>query len=408
MSKIRILAVSPDSYGIGKFRILDPFKFIGDNYADEFHIDISFNVPNDNKSFEGYDIVVYHSYIHQTTHEDNIARLKWLKVNGIKTVMDIDDYWLPDNRHPQYKQIMKNKMPEKKLEMLKLSDYITTTTPVFAKSIFDKIKHKNIQIFPNAINEDEEQFQANPTKSDKIRFGWSGGSSHLQDIELLRDGIDSTYSNFRDKIQFNLCGFDTRGEMSIIERDGSITKRPIKPEESVWFKYEKIFTKNYSEIDLEYKNILHTFVENIPYDDSNKPYRRFWTKDITKYGKGYNNFDISLIPLVDSSFNANKSQLKIIEAGFHKKAIIASNVSPYTIDLVSMFENGNFLDKGNALLVDPRKNHKDWGKHMKRLIENPNMIEDLGNRLYDTVKDTYSLKIVSENRKNFLKSIINK
>lgn len=29
---------------------------------------------------------------------------------------------------------------------------------------------------------------------------------------------------------------------------------------------------------------------------------------------------------------------------------------------------------------------------MKLLIENPNMIEDLGNKLYETVKDNYSLQ----------------
>ena len=45
---------------------------------------------------------------------------------------------------------------------------------------------------------------------------------------------------------------------------------------------------------------------------------------------------------------------------------------------------------------------------MKRLIDNPNMIEDLGNRLYETVKDTYSLRNVCNNRVQFFKSIINK
>jgi len=45
---------------------------------------------------------------------------------------------------------------------------------------------------------------------------------------------------------------------------------------------------------------------------------------------------------------------------------------------------------------------------MKRLIENPNMIEDLGNRLYETVKDKYSLRVVNNTRAEFFKSIINK
>jgi glycosyltransferase involved in cell wall biosynthesis len=113
-----------------------------------------------------------------------------------------------------------------------------------------------------------------------------------------------------------------------------------------------------------------------------------------------------LAPLHPSEFNGNKSQLKIIEAGFHKKPIIASETLPYTIDLTSAYNDGKFNDKGNALLVSPNKNHKQWAQHMKRLVDNPNMIEDLGNRLYETVKDKYSLVTVSENRTQFFKSII--
>ena len=118
---------------------------------------------------------------------------------------------------------------------------------------------------------------------------------------------------------------------------------------------------------------------------------------------------MSLAPLVTSTFNGNKSQLKAIEAGFFKKALIASETDPYTIDLISATEKGGgFNPKGNALLVDPVKNHKQWAKHMKLLMDNPNMIEDLGEKLYETVKDKYSLKKVCEDRAQFLKSIINK
>jgi glycosyltransferase involved in cell wall biosynthesis len=40
-------------------------------------------------------------------------------------------------------------------------------------------------------------------------------------------------------------------------------------------------------------------------------------------------FDVSLSPLKNSKFNRCKSELKVIEAGFTKTAIIASNVTPY-------------------------------------------------------------------------------
>ena len=47
-----------------------------------------------------------------------------------------------------------------------------------------------------------------------------------------------------DKLQFVLCGFDVRGSLTTINpQTGEETTRPIKPEESIWHQYEKIFTK---------------------------------------------------------------------------------------------------------------------------------------------------------------------
>jgi glycosyltransferase involved in cell wall biosynthesis len=408
MSKIKILAIPSDKHGVGKFRIMDPYTFIGEKHSDDVHVDITFNAEDNDEYFLNYDIVVFHSFIHQTTHDSNVNRIKWLKSKGIKVIMDIDDLWFVDQRHPMYHQIKASRIGEMKIEMMRLVDAITTTTSIFAKTIMDRLGVKNVQIFPNAVNEDESQFQVNTTKSDKVRFGWLGGSSHLHDLELMSNCISSTHYSFKDKAQFVLCGFDLRGTVTEMAPNGEKRQRPIQPLETVWYKYEKFFTDNYKVLSEEYKNYLHNFTETPPFNDENEPYRRRWTKEINSYATNYNTFDVSLAPLVDSLFNGNKSQLKVIEAGFHKKAIIASDVDPYTIDLISAVDNGVLNNKGNALLVNPKRNHKDWAKHMKRLIENPNMIEDLGNRLYETVKDKYSLKNVCNDRVQFFKTIINK
>jgi glycosyltransferase involved in cell wall biosynthesis len=148
--------------------------------------------------------------------------------------------------------------------------------------------------------------------------------------------------------------------------------------------------------------------EQVEYDTSNESYLRKWTEDINKYANNYNHIDVSLAPIVESVFNSNKSQLKIIEAGFHKKAVIASDVNPYTIDLKHSLKDGNFTNDGNSLLVSPKRNHRDWEKYMKKLVDNPNMITDMGERLYETVKDKYSLPNVSKNRVEFIKSILTK
>jgi len=405
MSKIRILAIAPDGFGVGKYRILDPFKYIGDNYSDEFHVDIAFNTEPTNDFFKNYDIVVFHSFIHQTSHESNIERINYLKSQGIKVIMDIDDYWSVDQRHPLFHHMKADELPRKKMELMQASDYVTTTTEVFANTIKTKAGVKNVLIFPNAVNPAESQFQPNPTKSDKIRFGWLGGSTHLFDLELLENGISIITNNY-DNVQFYLCGFDLRGSVTEINPDTKEKRnRAILPMETVWYRYEQIFTDNYKSVDKEYKDFLLKFVEE-EYDIRNNKYVRIWTQPVGKYASNYNNFDVSLAPLYPSMFNANKSQLKVIEAGFHKKALIASETLPYTLDLIHALNEGKLNDKGNALLVSENKNHKQWQQHMKRLIDNPNMIEDLGNRLYETVKDKYSLVNVSRDRVQFLKSIL--
>ena len=408
MSKIRILAIPSDTHGVGKYRVLDPFKFIGNNHSEDVHVDIVMHLEDDDKVFNNYDIVYFHSFIHMVSHERNLERIEWLKKQGIKVVMDIDDFWNVDQRHPMYHQIKNNKIAEKKVQFLKAADYITCTTDYFANEIRKRLNTKNVFVFPNAVNDEEEQFKPNPLQSDRLRFGWLGGSSHLTDLELLKSVFGTIQNEYKDKTQFVLCGFDLRGTIHEINKaTGQVTQRPIQPHESVWSKYENIFTSNYTVLDEKQKGFLLTYTQ-ADYPSLDVPYVRRWTQDISKYALNYNYFDVSLAPLVESHFNSCKSQLKVIEAGFHKKALIASETMPYTLDLVSAVNEGKFNDNGNALLVSTKKNHKDWAKHMKRLIDNPNMVEDLGNRLYETVKDKYALKNVCKDRVQFFKSITGK
>jgi cysteinyl-tRNA synthetase len=90
---------------------------------------------------------------------------------------------------------------------------------------------------------------------------------------------------------------------------------------------------------------------------------------------------------------------------FTTEALIASEIGPYTIDLKHCLKEGQFVD-GNAILVNESRNHSDWNKAIKKLIQNPNMIKDMGERLYETVKDTYNLENVTKERASWYKSLI--
>lgn len=408
MSKIRILAIPPDAHGVGKYRIIAPYTYLQENYPDDFHIDINPNVEDDDKAFDGYDIVVFHTFVHnKANHERNLTRIKWLNDQGIITIVDFDDYWEPDLRHPLFNQVKASGIVPFKKSMMRSAKYITVTTSIYRDTMRKVFKLQNIHVFPNAVDENEPQFKPKPIPSEKTRFGWLGGSSHKHDIDLLSTGLAVTYNKYQERVQFVLCGFDLRGTITEINKQtGEQKQRPIKPEETVWTHYERQFTSNYNNLDKEYKDFLHLFKE-VPYDDTNKPYVRRWTKKINEYATNYNYLDVSLAPLVPSVFNANKSQLKVIEAGFFKKALIATNTDPYTLDLIGATVKGvGFNPKGNSLLVEPMRNHKEWHKHMKLLMEEPNLIKDLGEKLYETVKDKYSLRKVCKDRAQFLKSIV--
>ena len=403
MSKIKVLVLPSDRTGVGKFRSVDPHIFLQNQYPDEFHVDIDYEPQiNDINYWKQYNIVAFHRNI-TSDFEVGFQLIQNLNSLGIVTICDIDDYWMPGKEHPIHDIIRFNKINEKIVNNIRVSKYVTTTTTLFAEEISKT--NKNVFIFPNGVNPKEPQFMEPTPPSDKIRVGWLGGSSHLHDLMML-DQSFSKLLPYKNKAQYVLCGFDTRGTVTEINKEtGEHQKRNIKPEETVWAQYEKIFTQNFEIVSEDYKKYLLNYSQEPFEGEINESYRRVWTLPVTTYAKNYSKFDISLAPIKNHMFNRMKSQLKVIEAGFYKKAIIASNIGAYTIDLKHCLKNGNFVE-GNALLVDENRNHSDWAKYIEKLIKNPNMIKDMGEKLYETVKDTYSLETISKNRAEFYRSIL--
>jgi glycosyltransferase involved in cell wall biosynthesis len=403
MSKIKVLVVPSDRSGVGKFRSVDPHIFLQNLYGDDFHIDIIYDPSYDDMNFwKQYQIVSFHRSI-GPDFEKSHELIQKLNTMGIITVCDIDDYWMPGKEHPIHDIIIFNKINEKIVANLKVAKYVTTTTTLFADEI--RKYNKNVFVLPNAINPNEPQFKEPTLESDRLRFGWLGGSSHLHDIQILNEGFNKL-TKYQDKVQYVLCGFDTRGTVTEINsQTGEHVKRNIKPDETVWSQYEKIFTQDYKIVSDEYKKHLLLYNQDIFPNEMAESYLRVWTKPVTSYAKNYSKFDVSLAPIKNHMFNRMKSQLKVIEAGFYKKALIASNVGPYSLDLKHCLKNGELVD-GNALLVDEVRNHSDWAKYMEKLIKNPNMAKDMGERLYETVKDKYDLNIVTKDRAEFYKSIL--
>lgn len=405
MKKYKLLVIPSDRTGVGKFRSVDPHTYISEHYSDIFEVDIRYpnEIPTDDLAtyLKPYDIIHIHKQL-----DPQLSTVNMMKFLDKKVVVDVDDYWDLGQYHPMALTARKDNWAGPIKAHLAAADACTTTTPIFAKEI-SKL-NKNVYVLPNAINPEEEQFQVNKEPSDRIRFGLVCGSSHLHDILLLQGIASSLDKETLSKIQFVLCGFDTNGTRTIYHEDtGEVERRPIKPEESVWCDYERIITNNYSIVRPEHKAFLLQYLKGVDYNDKSDAYMRYWTRHITKYATHYNNVDVLLAPLKECPFNKMKSQLKVIEAGFMDCAIIAQDFGAYQIDLKNALTKGGEIDEsGNGLLVDSTKNHKQWIKYIKKLANEPHLVDMLKKNLHDTVVDTYSIAAVTKQRVNVYLEIL--
>lgn len=406
MAKYKILVIPSDKCGCGKFRSLDPHLCLQEMYGDLFDIDFKYH----DELWEQKDVfpqfLSQYDLIHIHKQVDDMGMfIQICKYLGKKVIVDVDDHYDLGNSHPMSLTARLERWGDRVIRHILYADYVTTTQNEFKKTL---LKHnKNVFVLPNAINPDEKQFEPKNVESDKLRVGIICGSSHLEDIKLLNGMISQFSQEELDKLQFVLCGFDIKGSVTRYRENGEKYVDPIKPMETCWYKYENILTNNYAIVSKEYKDFLHTFTPNAEYPNwQNEAYRRCWTKHISEYATHYNNIDVLLVPLVNNPFNLAKSNLKVIEAGFFHKAIIASNVGPYKEDLVSAVDKGTVNYDANALLVDETKNNKNWSKYIKLLLNDKKLLESLQENLYNTVKDKYNLKAITEKRKDFYLKIL--
>jgi glycosyltransferase involved in cell wall biosynthesis len=406
MDKIKVLVLPSDKFGCGYYRSLKPHTKLSELYEDEFDVDIKYELDVFNvDALSKYDIIHFHKGLYTEMDAFRNALIE-CKNRGTTIVLDLDDYWDLDTSHPAYADCKNASVDTLIKENMKIADYVTTTTDILAKEIAKY--NPNVKIFANAIDKDEEQFKDKTIPSKRLRFGFVMGSSHLQDMEMLRGMTNSLPKDILDKIQFVLCGYDLRGTVTYNDANGEIYQRPLLPKESVWYEYECILTDNYRLVSPEYKEWLNRFIPNASYPfEDDEPYKRRWTKGIMSYCTHYNDIDVLMVPLENTLFNSCKSELKLIEAGMMNKAAIVSNFGPYKIGTVNFFEKGGAINpEGNCILIDRNKAHKDWAKTIEKLVKNPDYIEMLRNNLHNSIKDKYDLVNVTRERAEWYKSIL--
>jgi len=455
--RIKILFFNLDQAGVSYFRTQTPAVQLDEDFNDKFLVEINSNInfsdyENALNYLKSFNIIHYHKSL---VSDNSLMRkiVADLKSHNVVLVMDIDDYWQLDKTHPYFGIAEANKMHLDIIENIKMADYITTTTDLFASEI--KKYNSNVIVLPNAINQKTMlQFQNNwkPDPNGLVRICYSAGSSHRYDVEQLKGvfNILNSDPDVKGKFKIILAGWDTRGETtdvhfndtfrkelqlrglwnsniikSINNSRGDInlieglpqdlrekyygkvfnaSKRPIKDEESVYFQYEEIFTDNYRIInDPEYVKFLKE-IKRGSYPNETI-YSRRWTRPANEYAYVLDETDILLAPLNNHKFNWNKSNLKQVEAFSRKLPIVCTDIPPYNID---------GINNKNCLLIPYIKNNlinknidRDWAKAIKSLILSPELRKQLGEQLYEDFKIKYSLEEVTKKRASFYQSIVN-
>jgi hypothetical protein len=358
-SKI-LIVVNPEITGVEYHRQLIPHYHLNSQYKDDFEVHQINEIESVSDEFlSSFRLVQFSRLVsHTGKTQTTLARLKKL---GIVSVLDIDDHWKLHPGHLLYHAYRQNKTSQQMLESVKYAGHITTTTSFFA-SVIQSV-NANVTVLPNAIDLTQPQFEIQPKPSPKVRFGWVGGVCHLEDINLMKPGFArlNTDQNLAGKYQLYLMGFNQNDSTGIY---------PV---------FEKIFSANLTQ--------------------NEDTYYRINAANVYSYAQGYNLFDVALAPLTHNHFNNCKSELKMIEAGFMKKAMIVSDVMPYKI----------IAKPGiNCLAVKESAYKLSWYLNMKKLIRNPGLASDLAERLHEDITSVYHIDLVNKTRAELYKALTDK
>ena len=324
---LKVLGLMNKQSGCGWHRVMLPLAFLPDSFN---HVT---NVPTEELFKEkDFNVVLFNRFC--------FFDADWqLAKSHFKIVMDLDDDWQLPVNHPMYHlyQLQEQKI----LTNIAAADLVTVTN----QRLYDKVSkiHNNVVILPNAIPLGEHQYTDDKIESDLIRIFWSGGSTHLNDLAILRNPIKRLHD--LPNIQMILGGYTDTDPVS----------------KELWIKMLSIFTDGFQ---LNFT----TYPGTLP----------------NEYMHGYKHADIMLIPLENSQWHSCKSNLKVLEAASKRIPCIVSNVEPYNVD------------KDAPILWVNKQS--DWNKHIRYLVNNPSERIKLGNQLYEWAKEKYNYQEISERR----------
>lgn len=351
MSNIkRILALPADSWACGEYRVKIPYTNMpsSEETGIEFVVWDIVNRPQitfaEMSIFDGV-------LIQRPTQDVHVKLVSALQNIGIKVVVEIDDLldWVHKDNYASVAFHHNSEPLNNFMKCMKGADAVSTSTPELAKRYLLKNDNRKIEVFLNCLNVNDPIYTQNQLRNnfskDEIYVMWSGSSSHLDSLKLLKGMLEHVIMSY-DNVKLVIAGnkefsdlFDLPQERKIFIPGVKMNEYPIIPSMG----------------------------------------------------------DIFLTPVVESPFNDAKSELKILEAGIWGIPCVSSPVAPYVrFNEVS----------GGANLICKNNRAKNWTKNIKTLIENEGLRKELGEKSKQTVLNTYDLNKENEKRIKFWKEVL--
>lgn len=357
------------TYGaVDHYRMQSPFDVLQRQFGINFSTIDSLNVPDE--TLLPFDLILFS----RTIRPEYVDRLNKL---GIVFGVDIDDYWFLPEEHILYQSYKELNTTELIINSINAAHFVTCTTEILA----DKIRplNPNVYVIENGIDTEYPYWNTNKNKSTRLRFGFTGGTTHADDLQLIAQDVARSISDnkFFHKAQFGLC---FKAEWS---RNGQVP--------SMYIAYERMLTEDHKCFEKylpEYSMQLKLLLEP---DGTDKPYRQLKFRRVEEFPLVYDDLDIIVAPLQDNEFNRCKSNIKMLEAGFKDCGIIVSDIPPYS----------PLATKKNSFLLS-EKNFFEWQRY---ILNNPNALEDRKAQLRQDVQK-YSLQTLSKKRLEIYESCV--
>jgi len=321
---LKVFGILADFTACGHYRMINPFS-----YLRALKAEITLGPYADPSAVDKADIVVV-----QRMHASQVAQLvEYAQSRGKRVYYEVDDNLhavMPSS--PVYGLYHPGSPVLKGIEQLIAKcDGLTVSTPDLAE-MYSRY-NSNVAVIPNSIDFEIRDWTSVPQdrKPGRLVAGWAGGSTHLEDLQILRPAVKAMLAKY-DHVDFGIYANEQMAK-SIIEG---------------W------------ELDPDR-------VKFIP------------PRDFKEFPSGLGYFDIGLAPIVSTAFNAAKSNLKVIEYGARSIPCVASVSAPYS----STIKNGV-----NGFLA---RSSQEWESAIDILVGNETVRARMGAAIKELVLSRFSM-----------------